>query len=169
MSTLVPTEVSTAVPTSMSGTPSGSTQHTLASSHSLVSTTISGYNSVATSGSGSVNLINPVIKTEIEDVDMPEYQDMQDMQDEEFNAGSNLGSSEAILHQPQPQLNLATVKDDRDGGTAKMTLGQMALAGIVISSGPGDHFETYEGTVIFFDIPTYLFIFQFVPIPVGPS
>merc|ERR550532_1741868 len=25
-----------------------------------------------------------------------------------------------------------------------MTLGQMALAGIVISSGPGDHFETYE-------------------------
>ena len=31
-------------------------------------------------------------------------------------------------------------------GRAKMTLGQMALAGIVISSGPGDHFETYEGT-----------------------
>ena len=146
MSTLVPTEVSTAVPTSMSGTPSGSTPHTLASSHSLVSTTISGYNSVATSGSGSVNLINPVIKTEIEDVDMPEYQDMQD---EEFSAGSNFDSSQAILHQPQPQLNLATVKDDRDGGTAKMTLGQMALAGIVISSGPGDHFETYEGTVIF--------------------
>ena len=75
----------------------------------------------------------------------------QDMQDEEFSsAGSNLGSSQsAVLHQPQPQLNLATVKDDRDGGTAKMTLGQMALAGIVISSGPGDHFETYEGTVIF--------------------
>ncbi len=143
MSTLVPTEVSTAVPTS--GTPSGSTPPpTLASSHSLVSTTISGYNSVPTSG--SVNLINPVIKTEIEDVDMPEYQDMQD---EEFSAGSNLGSSH-ILHQPQPQLNLATVKDDRDGGTAKMTLGQMALAGIVISSGPGDHFETYEGTVILF-------------------
>ena len=158
MSTLVPTEVSTAVPTtSMSGTSgSGSTPgHTLASSHSLVSTTISGYNSVATSG--SVNLINPVIKTEIEDVDMPEYQDMQD---EEFSAGSNLGSSQAILHQPQPQLNLATVKDDRDGGTAKMTLGQMALAGIVISSGPGDHFETYEGTVIFKkNIPTHFFIF----------
>ena len=77
----------------------------------------------------------------------------QDMQDEEFSsAGSNLGQSSSqanILHQPQPQLNLATVKDDRDGGTAKMTLGQMALAGIVISSGPGDHFETYEGTVIF--------------------
>ena len=81
------------------------------------------------------------------------------MQDEEFSsAGSNLGSSSQanILHQPQPQLNLATVKDDRDGGTAKMTLGQMALAGIVISSGPGDHFETYEGTVIFKSI-TYLF------------
>ena len=84
MSTLVPTEVSTAVPpTSMSGTScSGSTpgHHTLASSHSLVSTTISGYNSVpGTSVSGSVNsLINPVIKTEIEDdIDMPEYQDMQ--------------------------------------------------------------------------------------------
>jgi hypothetical protein len=147
MSTLVPTEVSTAMPqTSMSGTPcSGSTPHTLASSHSLVSTTISGYNSVATSG--SVNLINPVIKTEIEDVDMPEY----DMQENEFDVGSNLGSSQGeIKHQPQPQLNLATVKDDRDGGTAKMTLGQMALAGIVISSGPGDHFETYEGTVSFF-------------------
>jgi hypothetical protein len=45
-----------------------------------VSTTISGYNSVpGTSVSGSVNsLINPVIKTEIEDdIDMPEYQDMQ--------------------------------------------------------------------------------------------
>ena len=77
-------------------------------------------------------------------------QDMQDAENE-FNAGSNLGSSqEAILHQPPPQLNLATVKDERDGGTAKMTLGQMALAGIVISSGPGDHFETYEGTVILF-------------------
>ena len=95
----------------------------------------------------------------------------QDMQDEEFSsAGSNLGSSQsAVLH--QPQLNLATVKDDRDGGTAKMTLGQMALAGIVISSGPGDHFETYEGTVIFKKIylGTYFFIFQFVLIPVGPS
>ena len=85
----------------------------------------------------------------------------QDMQDEEFSsAGSNLGQSSSqanILHQPQPQLNLATVKDDRDGGTAKMTLGQMALAGIVISSGPGDHFETYEGTVIFKEY-TYLFL-----------
>ena len=146
MSTLVPTEVSTAVPPTSGTSCLGSTPgHTLASSHSLVSTTISGYNSVATSVSGSVNMINPVIKTEIEDVDMPEYQDMQD---EEFtSAGSNLGSSQAVLH--QPQLNLATVKDDRDGGTTKMTLGQMALAGIVISSGPGDHFETYEGTVIF--------------------
>ena len=35
---------------------------------------------------------------------------------------------------------------EQANGRAKMTLGQMALAGIVISSGPGDHFETYEGT-----------------------
>lgn len=33
---------------------------------------------------------------------------------------------------------------EQANGRAKMTLGQMALAGIVISSGPGDHFETYE-------------------------
>ena len=35
---------------------------------------------------------------------------------------------------------------EQANGRAKMTLGQMALVGIVISSGPGDHFETYEGT-----------------------
>ena len=37
------------------------------------------------------------------------------------------------------------LRADRVGGQAKMTLGSMALAGIVISSGPGDYFETYEG------------------------
>ena len=82
MSTLVPTEVSTSVPPTSGTSCSGSTpgHHTLASSHSLVSTTISGYNSVpgtSVSGSSVNSLINPVIKTEIEDVDMPEYQDMQ--------------------------------------------------------------------------------------------
>ena len=80
MSTLVPTEVSTSVPPTSGTSCSGSTpgHHTLASSHSLVSTTISGYNSVpgtSVSGSSVNSLINPVIKTEIEDdIDMPEYQ-----------------------------------------------------------------------------------------------
>ncbi len=38
------------------------------------------------------------------------------------------------------------VKADRTpDGQSKMVLGQTALAGIVISSGPDGHFETYEG------------------------
>ena len=46
--------------------------------------------------------------------------------------------------QVKPVQQLSTTSENN--GRAKMTLGQMALAGIVISSGPGDHFETYEGT-----------------------
>ena len=46
-------------------------------------------------------------------------------------------------------LQTSILRDDPNAANAgqksKMTLGQMALAGIVISSGPGDHFETYEG------------------------
>ena len=49
-----------------------------------------------------------------------------------------------IKTEPKPE-QLATVRDESAGGQTKMTLGQLALAGIVISSGPGDHFETYEG------------------------
>ena len=51
----------------------------------------------------------------------------------------------------QTTLQTSTIRDDHNpfdisgGQKSKMTLGQMALAGIVISSGPGDHFETYEG------------------------
>ena len=52
-------------------------------------------------------------------------------------------STEATVVSKSQQLS--TVCDEQAGGQAKMTLGQMALAGIVISSGPGDHFETYEG------------------------
>ena len=57
-------------------------------------------------------------------------------------------------HQQNPlqtTLQTSTIRDDHNpfdisgGQKSKMTLGQMALAGIVISSGPGDHFETYEG------------------------
>ena len=134
MSTLVPTEVST--PNSVVSSQS-STSVSLASSTSGLVTTSAGV--VPTSG--LVN--NPVIKTEIEDVDMQEI------------AGSNLDEGQQQLDyrfesQPQEQLNLTTVKGDQTtGGQAKMTLGQMALAGIVISSGPGDHFETYEGMKIF--------------------
>merc|ERR1719433_1569837 len=56
-------------------------------------------------------------------------------------------------HQQNPlqtTLQTSTIRDDHNpfdisgGQKSKMTLGQMALAGIVISSGPGDHFETYE-------------------------
>lgn len=50
-----------------------------------------------------------------------------------------------IKTEPKSQEQLATVRDEKTGGQTKMTLGQLALAGIVISSGPGDHFETYEG------------------------
>ena len=121
MSTLVPTEVS--APTSMSA----SSASTLAGSSSTVSTSC---HSNVTSG-----VLN-VIKTEEEDIELDEM---------EVVAGSNLVEGE--IHHQQQQL--ATVRDDQAGGQAKMTLGQMTLAGIVISSGPGDHFETYEGMPIF--------------------
>ena len=127
MSTLVPTEVS--APTSMSA----SAASTLAGSSSTVST--SGHSNVT---SGVLN----VIKTEEEDIELDEM---------EVVAGSNLVEGEIHHHQQQ---QLATVMDDQAGGQAKMTLGQMALAGIVISSGPGDHFETYEG------MPIFLLIFR---------
>ena len=125
MSTLVPTEVS--APTSMSA----SSASTLAGSSSTVSTSC---HSNVTSG-----VLN-VIKTEEEDNELDEM---------EVVAGSNLVEGEIHHHQQQ---QLATVRDDQAGGQAKMTLGQMTLAGIVISSGPGDHFETYEGMPIFLHI-----------------
>ena len=52
------------------------------------------------------------------------------------------GNGEDQHQNQQPQLQ--TIRDEK-AGQSKMTLGQMALAGIVISSGPGDHFETFEG------------------------
>ena len=52
------------------------------------------------------------------------------------------GNVEDQHQNQQPQLQ--TIRDEK-AGQSKMTLGQMALAGIVISSGPGDHFETFEG------------------------
>ena len=55
------------------------------------------------------------------------------------------GNGEDQQHQNQHQQpQLQTIRDEK-AGQSKMTLGQMALAGIVISSGPGDHFETFEG------------------------
>ena len=126
MSTLVPTEVT--APTSMSAS-SASAPTLTGSSSSTVSTSC--HNNVT---SGVVN----VIKTE-----------RQDVEEMEVVAGSNLAEADnGEIHQ-QNQHQLTTVRDDQAGGQAKMTLGQMALAGIVISSGPGDHFETYEGMPIF--------------------
>ena len=65
-----------------------------------------------------------------------------------LSGASNVIKREKIeVVKPQkPQPLLTTIRNEAAGGQAKMTLGQMALAGIVISSGPGDHFETYEGT-----------------------
>ena len=78
-------------------------------------------------------------------------------------------------HQQNPlqtTLQTSTIRDDHNpfdisgGQKSKMTLGQMALAGIVISSGPGDHFETYEGyyyiiicsrSLLFFSILLFFF------------
>lgn len=58
---------------------------------------------------------------------------------------SNVIKTEAMDEdeEDKPKHQLATIRDEQ--GSGKMTLGQMALAGIVISSGPGDYFETYEG------------------------
>ncbi len=70
-------------------------------------------------------------------------------------------SSEMEVDMKKPVQQLATIRDE---GQTKMTLGQMALAGIVISSGPGDYFETYEGKLtatvqgmilIFSSLPLY--------------
>ena len=53
--------------------------------------------------------------------------------------------------QPQPQarpIPRPMIRANRTSdGQSKMVLGQTALAGIVISSGPDGHFETYEGEV----------------------
>ena len=63
---------------------------------------------------------------------------------------SVMGSRLSLSQSPALQtLQTSILRDDPNAANAgqksKMTLGQMALAGIVISSGPGDHFETYEG------------------------
>lgn len=77
-------------------------------------------NEVPASSSGGPSATVNVIKTET-----------MDMEDEEMQEDN------------KPKQQLTTIRDEQGGG--KMTLGQMALAGIVISSGPGDYFETYEG------------------------
>ena len=52
--------------------------------------------------------------------------------------------SDVLQPEVKPVVQQLSTREQANG-RAKMTLGQMALAGIVISSGPGDHFETYEG------------------------
>lgn len=48
--------------------------------------------------------------------------------------------------EPDTPPTLATEPPATANDAPKMTLGKKTLAGIVISSGPGGHFETYEGT-----------------------
>jgi hypothetical protein len=72
---------------------------------------------------------------------MPDVDDMSSLVSSEVTPPSNVIKTE----QPEIPEQLTTVRDDQHNGQAKMTLGQLALAGIVISSGPGGHFETYEG------------------------
>ena len=68
--------------------------------------------------------------------------------------GIKLEDHKLISSQQTPLQTLqTTIRDDPNAANSgnqksRMTLGQMALAGIVISSGPGDHFETYEGHYI---------------------
>lgn len=57
---------------------------------------------------------------------------------------TNVIKKEVIEDDPLTSSKPEQLSMVRDEGQTKMTLGQMALAGIVISSGPGDHFETYE-------------------------
>lgn len=53
-----------------------------------------------------------------------------------------LSSLSAPIHEPLTVTN-NSLTSERSG---RLTLGKRSLAGIVISSGPGGHFETYEGT-----------------------
>ena len=81
-------------------------------------------------------------------------------------------------HQQNPlqtTLQTSTIRDDHNpfdisgGQKSKMTLGQMALAGIVISSGPGDHFETYEGYYYKIICSRSLLLLFFFPHPLYTS
>ena len=114
--------MSTLVPTEVNA---ATTSAISATSTSMASSTVS------TSGSG---VVNHVIKTEKDDSD-----------DYEMAEETSICNTDPAMFPPHQQLT--TVRDEQAGGQTKMTLGQMALAGIVISSGPGDHFETYEGIV----------------------
>ena len=112
--------MSTLVPTEVTN---ATTSAISATSTSMASSTVS--------TSGSV-VVNHVIKTEKDDSD-----------DYEMADETSICNTDPAMFPPHQQLT--TVRDESN--QTKMTLGQMALAGIVISSGPGDHFETYEGIV----------------------